>query len=143
MRSAAFRELHLGTQEVRIRHFHETLMALSRARSTHLSEAASAWVEIPVPLPEPGRSRGFHIGDRELLLCNVDGSAYVVDDRCPHARTPLSGGRLCGFVLECPLHGGKVDVRDGTPAAAPIRRPVATWRTRRTEDRIEVLLPVR
>ena len=26
MRSAAFRELHLGTQEVRIRHFHETLM---------------------------------------------------------------------------------------------------------------------
>jgi phenylpropionate dioxygenase-like ring-hydroxylating dioxygenase large terminal subunit len=26
MRSAAFRELHLGTQEVRIRHFHDTLM---------------------------------------------------------------------------------------------------------------------
>lgn len=26
MRSTAFRELHLGTQEVRIRHFHETLM---------------------------------------------------------------------------------------------------------------------
>jgi hypothetical protein len=26
MRSRAFRELHLGTQEVRIRHFHETLM---------------------------------------------------------------------------------------------------------------------
>jgi len=27
MRSTAFRELHLGTQEVRIRHFHETLMS--------------------------------------------------------------------------------------------------------------------
>ena len=26
MRSAAFRELHLGDQEIRIRHFHDTLM---------------------------------------------------------------------------------------------------------------------
>lgn len=93
-----------------------------------------------MPLPEPGRTRGFRSGDRDLLLCNVAGDAYVVDDRCPHARTPLSGGRLCGFVLECPLHGGKVDVRDGSPAAPPIRLPVATWPTRRDGDRIEVLL---
>jgi hypothetical protein len=30
MRSAAFQDLHLGTQEVRIRHFHHTLMSYLR-----------------------------------------------------------------------------------------------------------------
>jgi naphthalene 1,2-dioxygenase system ferredoxin subunit len=78
----------------------------------------------------------------DLLVCNVDDRPYVVDDRCSHARTPLSGGRLCGFVLECPLHGGKIDVRDGAPAAPPIRRPVRTWPARVTADGVlEVGLP--
>jgi nitrite reductase/ring-hydroxylating ferredoxin subunit len=41
-------------------------------------------------------------------------------------------------VLECPLHGGKLDVRDGSPVAPPIRRPVATFPVRRTQDGLEV-----
>ncbi|MFN8600470.1 MAG: Rieske 2Fe-2S domain-containing protein [Candidatus Binatia bacterium] len=96
---------------------------------------------MPVALPEPGRTAPFRAGGRDLLLCNVDGVPYVLDDRCSHARTALAAGRLCGFILECPLHGGKVDVRDGSPAAAPVRRPVATWPARRVGDRVEVALP--
>jgi nitrite reductase/ring-hydroxylating ferredoxin subunit len=96
---------------------------------------------VPVTLPEPGRTAAFRIGERDLLLCNVGGEPFVVDDRCPHARTPLAGGRLRGFVLECPLHGGKIDVRDGSPAAPPVRRPVASWPARRNGERLEVALP--
>lgn len=99
------------------------------------------WQPIPVAMPEPGRTAPFQIGGRELLLCNVDGEPFVVDDRCSHARTPLAGGRLCGFILECPLHGGKIDVRDGSPAAPPVRRPVTSWPARRAGERIEVALP--
>jgi naphthalene 1,2-dioxygenase system ferredoxin subunit len=96
------------------------------------------WVEIPIAFPEPGRTAPFRIAGRDLLLCNVDGVPYVLDDRCSHARTALAAGRLCGFVLECPLHGGKIDVRDGSPAAPPVRRPVVTWPARRIDDRIEI-----
>jgi len=106
-----------------------------------LSDPAVTWTEVPVALPEPGHTAPFRAGGRDLLLCNVDGVPYVLDDRCPHARTALAAGRLCGFILECPLHGGKVDVRDGSPAAAPVRRPVATWPARRAGHHVEVALP--
>ena len=92
-------------------------------------------------MPGPGRTVAFEVEGRALLLCNVAGEPHVVRDECSHARTPLSGGRLCGFVLECPLHGGKIDVRDGAPAAPPIRRPVATYPARLTAAGIEVALP--
>jgi naphthalene 1,2-dioxygenase system ferredoxin subunit len=92
-------------------------------------------------MPGPGRTVAFHLKGRDLLLCDVGGVPYVLDDRCSHARTALAGGRLCGFVLECPLHGGKIDVRDGAPAAPPVRRPVATLPARRVAERVEVALP--
>jgi naphthalene 1,2-dioxygenase system ferredoxin subunit len=84
----------------------------------------------------------FRLAGRDLLLCNVDGDPYVIDDRCSHARTALAAGRLCGFVLECPLHGGKIDVRDGSPVAPPVRRPVSTWAVRQIDGRIQVALRV-
>lgn len=96
---------------------------------------------MPVALPAPGRTAAFRVGAQELVLCNVDGTAFVLDDRCSHARTPLAGGRLCGFVLECPLHGGKIDVRDGSPVAPPVRRPVRAWPTRQVDGGLEVALP--
>jgi len=89
-------------------------------------------------MPVAGRTQGFRVGELGLLLCNVEDEPYVVRDECSHARTPLSGGRLCGFVLECPLHGGKIDVRDGAPAAPPVRRPVQAFPVRRNGDQIEV-----
>jgi hypothetical protein len=39
------------------------------------------------------------------------------------------------------LHGGKVDVRDGSPAAPPIRRAVQTFPVRETGAQLEVGLP--
>ena len=89
------------------------------------SENVGNWVDIPIPLPEPGTTAPFIAGGRELLLCNADGTPYVVRDQCPHAGAQMQGGALRGTVLECPMHGGSFDVRDGSPVARPIRR--AGW----------------
>jgi nitrite reductase/ring-hydroxylating ferredoxin subunit len=78
---------------------------------------------------------------QRLLLCNVGGTAHVIEDRCPHAFARLSEGRLEGHVLECPLHGGKLDVRDGQPLAPPIRRPVRTFAVRRSGEQLQVEIP--
>jgi nitrite reductase/ring-hydroxylating ferredoxin subunit len=80
----------------------------------------------------------FELDGLELVLCNAGGTACVIEDRCPHAEAALSGGRLEGSVLECPLHGGKLDVRDGRPVAAPIRRSVRTFAVRQAGDHIQV-----
>ena len=80
----------------------------------------------------------FELDGVELVLCNAAGAACVIEDRCPHAEAALSEGRLEGFVLECPLHGGKLDVRDGKPIAAPIRQPARTFAVRRDGDNLQV-----
>jgi len=96
------------------------------------------WADIPVALPPPGGMAAFELAGLELVLCNAGGAACVIEDRCPHAEVALSEGRLEGHVLECPMHGGKLDVRDGRPAAPPIRRPVRTFAVRQAGDRLQV-----
>ena len=99
---------------------------------------AEAWRDLPLALPPPGRMAAFEADGLRLVLCNVSGTPHVVQDRCPHAFAYLSEGRLEGHVLECPLHGGKLDVRDGSPTAPPIRKPVRTFAVRQQGDHIQV-----
>ena len=87
-----------------------------------------------------GEVRCFEADGRRLVLCEVEGSVYALDDRCPHADVSFKGGRLAGAILECPLHGGKIDVRDGSPARPPIRRPVKTHAVRATSNGYEIEL---
>ncbi len=96
------------------------------------------WQTVPVPLPEAGRSVSFEIAGRRILLCNVEGTAYALEDLCPHVRVPLAGGRLVGHVLQCPQHGGRLDVRDGSPVERPIRRPAVVFPVRDHDGALEI-----
>ena len=88
----------------------------------------------------PGGLLPVKIGGRELLICNVDGAYHAIENRCPHSAVPLSGGTLRGCVLECPLHGGTLDVRDGSAHSPPIRRPVASFPVRALAGGLEIEL---
>ena len=101
---------------------------------------APVWHAVPVPLPAPGRTCAFEAGGERLLLCNVEGTPYVVKDECPHVRVPLSGGTLRGSVLECPLHGGRLDVRDGAPVERPIRKRISCYAVRHQAGILEVAI---
>jgi nitrite reductase/ring-hydroxylating ferredoxin subunit len=100
-----------------------------------------AWHPIPVPLPAPGGSRRFELAGRDLLLCNAGGTPYVIQDRCPHARFSLQGGAIEGTLLSCPVHGGQLDLRDGSPVAMPIRKPARCYALRERAGGLEVALP--
>ena len=105
-----------------------------------MSEAddAWAWKVLPVPPPGEGASVAFELDGLALLLCRADGALYALRNLCPHARVPLTGAALRGCILECPLHGGELDVRDGSPVTHPIRRAAITHPVREREGRIEV-----
>ena len=102
-----------------------------------------AWVGIPIELPPAGQSDSFTIGDLALLLCNAEGTPYVVHDECPHVRTSMKGGLIRGTLLECPLHGGLMDLRDGSPAGMPIRKAGTCYAVRAAEagEGLEVAIP--
>ena len=101
-----------------------------------------SWEPVPVPLPEPGGSKAFEARSRRLLLCNAAGTAYVIENACPHVRVSLEGGAIAGTVLECPHHGGRIDLRDGRPVRLPIRHSVATFSLRAAAGGgLEVAIP--
>ncbi len=72
----------------------------------------------------------MRVGDRFLALFNCDGTYYAVDDTCTHAEASLSEGFLQGCEIECPLHGGRFDVRTGKATWSPAFVPVATYAVR-------------
>jgi nitrite reductase/ring-hydroxylating ferredoxin subunit len=86
----------------------------------------------------PGRMRALKLGASNVVVCHAQGAYYALENRCPHAFVPLDAGRLDGCVLECPLHGGRLDVRDGRPLAQPIRKPATTYPVRIVPGGIEI-----
>jgi toluene monooxygenase system ferredoxin subunit len=60
-----------------------------------------------------GEMAAHAVGDKRLVLINIDGQIRAYADACPHMRTPLSGGSLNGAVLTCATHGWVFDVNTG------------------------------
>ncbi|WP_419842706.1 Rieske (2Fe-2S) protein [Candidatus Poriferisodalis sp.] len=74
------------------------------------------------------------LGTHGVVVCRVDGQLRALVDKCSHADTPLSSGRLRGPVLVCPLHGAGFDVRDGSVQGPPAWEDVATHAISETAD---------
>ncbi|MCH2170729.1 Rieske 2Fe-2S domain-containing protein [Myxococcota bacterium] len=85
-----------------------------------------------------GSTRALEHAGRSILLCNADGEFYAVENRCSHAATPLTRGRLEGCLLECPVHGARFDVRDGAAARRPARRPLNTFSVAVAGNSVEI-----
>ena len=85
-----------------------------------------------------GRTRRCTVDGTDVLVCNVGGEFYAIADVCTHDRGPLGEGRLRGSVIECPRHGARFDVRDGSVKAPPAVRPIDTYRVRLDDDVVTV-----
>ena len=64
-------------------------------------------------LPEPGQRSLWRHADTLIVVFNVDGVLYAIDDSCPHRGASLASGALHGRMLQCPAHGLKFDLTDG------------------------------
>ncbi len=97
-------------------------------------------VKLDVSDLAPGQTRAYEEGGVKLLVCHADGAYYAIENQCPHAAVRLDAAALQGCLLECPVHGGKLDVRDGSPQGHPIRRPVTTYPVEERDGTIEIRL---
>jgi nitrite reductase/ring-hydroxylating ferredoxin subunit len=82
-----------------------------------------------IPLSElpAGKMKKFLIGEKQILLTNVNGEIHATDNICTHANSELSDGRLEGCIVECAMHGGMFDVRDGNAQGLPAVMPLKTY----------------
>jgi 3-phenylpropionate/trans-cinnamate dioxygenase ferredoxin subunit len=58
-------------------------------------------------------------GDKKILVSNIDGKFYAVDNTCTHMGGDLFKGKLEGKTITCPRHGAQFDVTSGECIAGP------------------------
>lgn len=78
---------------------------------------------------------------REVLLCDVGGEVFAVQDECTHEGFPLSHGTLQGETVICLLHGARFDVRTGEVLALPACRRLRTYPVRIDGGDVWVAIP--
>lgn len=88
----------------------------------------SAWVRVCATSELlPGESKVAWDGDTPILVVNLDGDFYAVEDQCTHEDFELSAGAISGGQVECTLHGARFDLRTGEALCAPAYAPVAKF----------------
>ncbi len=60
-----------------------------------------------------GSKKKIMVGSKAILLANIDGAFYAIDNTCPHLGGSLADGKLEDGNIVCPKHGSTFDVKTG------------------------------
>jgi len=70
-----------------------------------------------------GKMKHIEVDGREVLVANVGGKYFAINDRCGHMNVLLSMGNLKGSTVTCPFHGAPFDITTGKKLSEPILNP--------------------
>ena len=68
-----------------------------------------------------GKIQKVTIDGKDVLVANIDGNYYAVNDTCTHAGASLSEGSLDGHIITCGWHGAKFDCKTGKLSEFPVK----------------------
>jgi 3-phenylpropionate/trans-cinnamate dioxygenase ferredoxin subunit len=85
-----------------------------------------------------GTTRTVEVDGIGVLLCNVAGTIYAVEDLCTHDGGPLEGCELDGIKVMCPRHGALFDVTTGKALTLPAIVPLPTYPVTMNGDEISI-----
>jgi nitrite reductase/ring-hydroxylating ferredoxin subunit len=85
-----------------------------------------------------GELKRADAGGVPVLLVRCEGDVCALAHTCAHLGGPLSEGKLEGDVVQCPWHGSRFNVRDGSVVDGPATFPQPRFETRVREGQIEV-----
>jgi nitrite reductase/ring-hydroxylating ferredoxin subunit len=75
--------------------------------------------EIPI-----GKMKHVEARGKEIVISNVGGKFYAIDDRCGHMNARLSMGNVSNDgIVTCPFHGARFDVTTGKKVKEPLLTP--------------------
>ena len=100
-------------------------------------ECVANFADIP-----SGHGLCVRVGTVEIGLFRVGDEIYAMENRCPHADSPLSEGRLTGNVIVCRAHGWDFDVRTGFKPGDPDGWPIPCFAVRVEGDQVWIDLEV-
>ncbi len=90
---------------------------------------------------KPNTTKKFTLKKIPVLITNLDGEFYAINDLCTHEDSSLSLGCLRGEYVDCTLHGSRFSVKTGIPVDEPATEPVETYPLTIKNDFIYIALP--
>jgi 3-phenylpropionate/trans-cinnamate dioxygenase ferredoxin subunit len=78
----------------------------------------------------PGEYRKVDADGTQVVVFNLDGEFFAIEDVCTHDGGQLTGGKLVGDEITCPRHGARFCIRTGAARSAPAFEPTASFPVR-------------
>jgi 3-phenylpropionate/trans-cinnamate dioxygenase ferredoxin subunit len=88
----------------------------------------------------PGTWQVVALENRTILVVNVEGEFFAIEDLCTHDGGVLSeGGELKGNEFVCPRHGARFCVKTGQVTAPPAYEDIQTFSVRVENGMVQLL----
>lgn len=102
---------------------------------------STAWIDVAGKddVPEDDVV-GIDINEKSIALYQVEGEIYATDNICTHGNARLCDGFLEDHEIECPLHQGKFDIRNGKAMCAPLTEDIRIYPVKIENGRVLVEL---
>ncbi|MBC7779146.1 MAG: non-heme iron oxygenase ferredoxin subunit, partial [Proteobacteria bacterium] len=72
-----------------------------------------------------GEYRSVDVDGTAVVVFNLDGEFFALEDACTHDGGRLAGGAIEGDQVICPRHGARFCIRTGAALTAPAYEPTA------------------
>jgi len=80
----------------------------------------TGWLRVgPLSDIEDEDVKRFDHDGRTYAIYRVAGNVFATDGLCTHEQVHLCDGLVMEHVIECPMHNGRFDIRDGRALGAP------------------------
>lgn len=88
----------------------------------------SNWIEVAnvADLPNGGW-REVDVDNTSILVININGQFYAIDNLCTHDGGTLADGHIEGDDIVCPRHGAKFCIKTGAVTAPPAYEDIKTY----------------
>jgi 3-phenylpropionate/trans-cinnamate dioxygenase ferredoxin component len=87
---------------------------------------------------EEGKVKVVRVGDAPIGVTKIDGEYFAFADVCTHDDGPVAEGELDEYIIECPRHGAKFDIRSGKVRQLPAVVPIPVYAVKVEGDSVLV-----
>jgi len=101
----------------------------------------ATWIDVVKLAEFPQGSRQLiDLDGQAIIIFNLAGQIYALEDRCSHDNSPLYEGEIEGDEIICPWHGARFCIRSGEVTEPPAYEDIETFETRINEGMVQVKL---
>ncbi len=69
----------------------------------------------------PGKMIKISVDGKDIMVANIDGDFFAMDDSCTHSGSSLSEGSLEGCIVTCGWHKAEFDCKTGKLVKFPAK----------------------